>query len=305
MINVIVAIGTIGLDSTYTPTQRVVEVLGGSAVYFSLASSFFHPTGIVGVIGTDFPDKYYRLLDKKVDLRGVQVQNGRTFRYISKFGSDLNERTTIKTELNVLEQFQPSLVDDYLTAEYLYLGNIDPDHQLMVLEQTLNPKLIVSDTIKLWIDTKREQFMKVISKTHILLINNEEIRLLSGINNLVKCSQMALDWGINCIVIKKGEHGAFLSTNAKVFPSPAFPVAEVIDPTGAGDAFAGGFLGHIARKQTINEKTLKEAIVYGHVMGSFVVEDFSVNRLLTLSNAEIDERFQEYLAITSLPSEVI
>jgi sugar/nucleoside kinase (ribokinase family) len=299
---VIVAIGTIGLDTTYTPTKKAIEVLGGSAVYFSLASSFFHPTGIVGVIGTDFPEKYQRLLDKKVDLRGVQVQKGRTFRYVSKFGSDLNERTTIKTELNVLENFQPSLQDDHLTAEYLYLGNIDPDHQLMVLEQMLNPKLVVSDTIKLWIDTKREQFMKVIARTHVLLINNEEMRLLSGITNLVKCSQIALDWGINCIVVKKGEHGALLSTNTKVFPSPAFPIAEVIDPTGAGDAFAGGFLGHIARQRAINETTLKEAIIYGHVMGSFVVEDFSVNRLLTLSNAEIEERFQEYLTLTSLTS---
>jgi sugar/nucleoside kinase (ribokinase family) len=202
--------------------------------------------------------------------------------------------------LNVLERFQPILIDEYLTAEYLYLGNIDPDHQLMVLEQAVNPKLIVSDTINLWIDTKREQFMNVIAKSHILLINNEEMRLLSGVNNLVKCSQIALDWGVNCIVIKKGEHGALLSNKTCVFPSPAYPVAEVVDPTGAGDAFAGGFLGHLARQHAVTEQTLKEAVVYGHVMGSFVVEDFSVNRLLTLSNAEIEERFQEYLAITSL-----
>ena len=296
----IVAIGTIGLDTTYTPTMNVIDVLGGSAAYFSLASSFFHPTGIVGVIGTDFPEKYRKLLDSKVDLRGVQVQKGKTFRYKSKFGFDLNKRTTIETELNVLEHFQPILIDDYLTAEYLYLGNIDPDHQLMVLEQALNPKFIVSDTINLWIDTKREQFMNVIAKSDVLLINNEEMCLLSGINNLVKCSRIALDWGVNCIVIKKGEHGALLTTNTNVFPSPAFPVSEVVDPTGAGDAFAGGFLGHIARKQAVNEETLKEAIVYGHVMGSFVVEDFSVNRLLTLSTTEIEKRFQEYLSITSL-----
>lgn len=300
MIIVIVAIGTIGLDTTYTPTTNVTNVLGGSAAYFSLASSFFHPTGIVGVIGTDFPEKYWKLLDSKVDLRGVQVQNGKSFRYVSKFGVELNTRTTIKTELNVLERFQPILIDEYLTAEYLYLGNIDPDHQLMVLEQAINPKLIVSDTINFWIDTKREQFMNVIAKSHILLINNEEMRLLSGVTNPVKCSQIALDWGVNCIVIKKGEHGALLSNRTCMFPSPAYPVAEVVDPTGAGDAFAGGFLGHIARKQLVTEQTLKEAVVYGHVMGSFVVEDFSVNRLLTLSKAEIEERFQEYLSLTSL-----
>lgn len=298
----IVAIGTIGLDTTYTPTRSATEVLGGSAAYFSLASSFFYPTGIVGVIGTDFPEKYQKILNKKVDLRGVQVQKGRTFRYISKFGVDFNKRTTIQTELNVLEQFQPALVDDYLTAEYLYLGNIDPDHQLMVLEQASHPKLVAMDTINLWIDTKREQLMKVISKTQILLINNEELRLLSGRNNLVKGSQQALEWGVRYVVVKKGEHGALLSTKTKVFPSPAFPVSEVIDPTGAGDAFAGGFLGHIARKQELNEKTLKEAIGYGHVMGSYVVEDFSVNRLLTLSRAEIEERFQEYRTITSFTS---
>lgn len=296
----IVAIGTIGLDTTYTPTTKVTDVLGGSAAYFSLASSFFHPTGIVGIIGTDFPEKYWELLAAKVDLRGVQVQKGKTFRYESRFGLDVNTRTTIKTELNVLERFQPILIDDYLTAEYLYLGNIDPDHQLMVLEQAINPKLIVSDTINLWINTKREQFMKVIAKSHILLINNEEMRLLSGVNNLVKCSQIALDWGVNCIIIKKGEHGALLSNKTSVFPSPAYPVSEVVDPTGAGDAFAGGFLGHIARKQVVTEESLKEAVVYGHVMGSFVVEDFSVNRLLTLSNTEIEERFQKYLSITSL-----
>jgi sugar/nucleoside kinase (ribokinase family) len=297
---VIVAIGTIGLDTTYTPTTKVTEVLGGSAAYFSLASSYFHPTGIVGVIGTDFPEKYWKLLDSKVDLRGVQVRNGKSFRYVSRFGFDVNTRTTIKTELNVLERFQPILIDEYLSAEYLYLGNIDPDHQLMVLEQAGNPKLIVSDTINFWIDAKREQFMNVIAKSHALLINNEEMRLLSGVDNLVKCSQIALDWGVNCVVIKKGEHGALLSSNTCMFPSPAYPVAEVVDPTGAGDAFAGGFLGHIARTQAVTEQTFKEAVVYGHVMGSFVVEDFSVNRLVSLSNAEIEERFQEYLAITSL-----
>jgi len=264
---VIVAIGTIGLDTTYTPTTNVTEVLGGSAAYFALASSFFHHTGIVGVIGTDFPEKYWKLLDSKVDLRGVQVQKGKSFRYVSKFGFDLNTRTTIKTELNVLERFQPILVNEYLTAEYMYLGNIDPDHQLMVLEQAINPKLIVSDTINLWIDTKRDQFMNVITKSHILLINNEEIRLLSGVANLVKCSQIALDWGINCIVIKKGEHGALLSNKTCVFPSPAYPVAEVVDPTGAGDAFMGGFL-----TEYIRQKDSLWCACVGSASASMVVE---------------------------------
>ena len=290
----IVAFGSVALDTTRTPKKTVREVLGGSGTYFSIAASFFHQTGLVGIVGSDFPRKYRRMLSERVDLAGLQVKKGKTFRYISRFDNDLNKRTTIKTELNVFEGFEPIVPEEYRKANYVYLGNINPEQQLKVLDQMLGPKLVVSDTIELWIKTKREKLMEVVSRMNGLIINDDEIKLLCGDSNLIRCSNMVLDWGVDFVIVKKGEHGAILSTRENIFPSPAYPLREVIDPTGAGDSFAGGFMGHIARKGIINEKSLREAVIYGNVMGSFSVEGFSINRLVALTTGDIDERFREY-----------
>jgi len=290
----IVAIGSIALDTTRTPRKTVREVLGGSGTYFSIAASFFHQTGLVGVVGSDFPRRYRRILEERVDLVGLQVKEGKTFRYDSSFDISLNKRTTIKTELNVFEGFEPVVPEEYRKVKYVYLGNIDPDQQLRVLDQMRGPKLAVSDTIELWINTKRERVVEVLSRMNGVILNDDEVRLLCGTSNIVKCSEMVLDLGVDFVIVKKGEHGAILTTRDFIFPSPAYPLGEVVDPTGAGDSFAGGFMGHVARKEVMDEKTLKEAVVYGNVMGSFAVEDFSVNRLLSLTNQDIEERFRKY-----------
>jgi sugar/nucleoside kinase (ribokinase family) len=290
----IVVIGSIALDTTRLPTKTVKEIMGGSGTYFSISATFFSQVGLVGVVGNDYPQKYWRILNERVDLEGVQIKKGKTFRYDSRFDMTLTKRTTIKTELNVFEDFKPAVPDGYKTAEYVYLGNIDPDQQLKVLDQMYNPTLVVADTIALWIKTKPEKVKEVISKMNGLLINDEEVRLICGVSNLIKGSKIILGWGVDFVVIKKGEHGALLCTQETIFPSPAYPLESVVDTTGAGDAFAGGFMGHIARKGKVDERTMKEAMIYGNIMGSFVVEDYSVNRLLTLTNREIENRYQKY-----------
>jgi sugar/nucleoside kinase (ribokinase family) len=290
----IVVIGSIALDTTRLPTKTIKEIMGGSGTYFSISAAFFSKVGFIGVVGSDFPHKYWGILDERVDLKGVQVKRGRTFRYDSSFDTTLTKRTTLKTELNVFENFEPIVPKDYRNVEYVYLGNIDPDQQLKVLEQMYNPKFIVADTIALWIKTKLPKVKEVISKMNGILINDAEARLLCGVSNLIKCSKIILDWGVDFLVIKKGEHGALLCTQETTFPSPAYPLENVVDTTGAGDSFAGGFMGHIARKGKVDEKIMKEAVIYGNIMGSFVVEDYGVNRLLTVKNKEIENRYLKY-----------
>ena len=290
----IVTIGSIALDTTRTPKKTVKETLGGSGTFFSISASFFHKTGLVGVIGSDFPRKYRKILDERVDLRGLKVKKGETFRYDSSFDFNLKKRTTIKTELNVVEGFEPIVPEEYRNAEYVYLGNIDPDQQLKVLDQMYEPKLVVSDTIELWIKTKREKVIEVISRMDGVFINDDEIMLLCGSSDLIKCSNLIFDWGAKILIVKRGEHGAIFSNRETIFSSPAYPLDEVVDPTGAGDSFAGGVIGYIARRGVINEKMFKMGVVYGNVMGSFVVEGFGVNRLLSLTIEDIEERVQKY-----------
>lgn len=291
----IVAIGSIALDTIRTPKKTVKEVLGGSGTYFSIAASFFHKTGLISVVGNDFPRKYKRILCKNVDITGLQVKKGKTFRYDSSFDLNLNKRTTINTELNVLKDFEPIVPEDFRKAKYVYLGNIDPVQQLKVLNQMHDPKLVFSDTIEFWIMTKREKVMEIISKINGVFLNDDEIRLLCRISNLVKCSNMVFERGVDFVIVKKGEHGAIFFSRETIFPSPAYPLGEIVDPTGAGDSFAGGFIGHIARKGRMDKKTLKEAIIYGNIMGSFVVENFGVRRLLSLTKETIEARFQKYI----------
>ncbi|NCO96545.1 MAG: sugar kinase [Candidatus Aenigmarchaeota archaeon CG_4_10_14_0_8_um_filter_37_24] len=291
----IISIGTIGLDTTRTPFKTVERVLGGAAVYSGLSASFFSKTGLVGVIGKDFPEKYYKTLKEKLDLSGVKVdKQGKTFFYDSTFDYGFTKRQANKTELNVIENFRPKLPETYRKADYVYLANNDPDQNLEALSQVIKPKLTVCDTIEYWILNKKKQVEKMMSCVDVVVLNDDEIRLLTKEPNLIKAAKKVLSLGTDYVVVKKGEHGSLLIFDDVVFPAPGYPMEDVVDPTGAGDSFAGGFLGHISRIGKLNEQTLKEAVIYGNVMGSFAVEDFSVNRFLRLKAEDIEERYQTY-----------
>lgn len=290
----IVNVGSICLDTTRTPFKTAEEVLGGSGCYFSLASSLFAETGLIGVIGTDFPGTYLRVLEERLDLRGLEVKEGRTFRFDSSFGYDLGIRTANKTELNVFGEWDPIVPEEYKGAEFLYLGNVGPDQQLQVLDQMEAPKMTVADTIEYWIVNERDSLMEVLSRVNGAVLNDEEVRHLCDTTNIITGARMIMDWGTDFVIVKKGEHGATLFTEDSIFPTCSFPLEEISDPTGAGDSFAGGFMGHLARRGDLSGQTFKEAVIYGNIMGSYVVEEFSVERLLSLTIDDIEGRYRAY-----------
>ncbi len=289
--------GTVALDTTRTPFRTETRILGGAATFASLSSSMFTQTSIVAVIGSDLPAEYIHALNAKgIDTKGiVTVQGGKTFHYDSSFDYDLSNRTTNKTELGVVAGFSPIIPEAYTKSEYIYLANNDPIQNIKILQHFDSPKLVVCDTIEFWINGNREDVISMIGKTDGVVINDNEARLLCKEANLAKCAKKILSWGSKFTIIKKGEHGAVLFTNdGQVFPSAAFFLDEIADPTGAGDSFAGGFLGHIARKNKFDFATMKEAVIYGNVMGSLAVEDFGVKRLLNITNRDVEERYQKY-----------
>jgi len=291
----IISVGSIALDTTRTPFKTVERVLGGAATYSGLSASFFSRTGLVGIVGKDFPEKYYKTLQKKLDLSGVKIdKQGKTFFYDSTFDYGFTKRESNITELNVIENFSPELPESYRKAEYVYLANNDPDQNLESLEQVDDPRLTVCDTIEYWIINKKKQVKKMMSSVDVVVLNDDEIRLMCKEPNLIKAAKKILSWGSKYVIVKKGEHGSLLFFDDVVFPASGYPMEDVVDPTGAGDSFAGGFLGHISRKGKLGEQTLKEAVVYGNVMGSFAVEDFSVGKFLTLKMENIEERYQKY-----------
>ena len=290
----IVTVGSICLDTTRTPFKTAEEVLGGSGCYFSLASSFFTETGLIGVIGTDFPETHLSTLGQRLDLRGLEVKEGRTFRFDSSFGYDLGVRTANKTEFNVFGDWDPTVPDEYRDAEYLYLGNVGPDQQLHVLDHMRAPKLTVADTIEYWIVNQRDSLIEVLSRVNGAVLNDEEVRHLCDTTNVITGAKKIMEWGADFVIVKKGEHGATLFTEDAIFPTCSFPIEEVSDPTGAGDSFAGGFMGHIARRGDMSRQTFKEAVIYGNIMGSYVVEKFSVEKLLALTIDDIEGRYEEY-----------
>lgn len=289
--------GTVALDTTRTPFKIETRILGGAATFASISSSMFTPTAIVAVVGSDLPsDHVYALRLKGIDTTGiVTIQGGKTFHYDSSFDYDLSNRTTNKTELGVVAGFNPVIPDAYSKSEYIYLANNDPEQNIRILQHFDSPRLVVCDTIEFWINGGRESVIKMIGKTDGVVINDNEARLLCKEANLAKCAKKIISWGSKFTIIKKGEHGATLFTNdGQVFPAAAFFLDEIIDPTGAGDSFAGGFLGHIARKNKSDFATMKEAVIYGNVMGSLAVEDFGVKRLLSITKDEVEERYQKY-----------
>ena len=291
--------GSVALDSVETPYGMVDNALGGSAVYFSVSASYFTDVGVVAVIGRDFPEDHLNFLkSKRIDLRGLKRESGLTFHWKGRYSGDLNEAETIDTQLNVFEDFSPYIPEEYRESSFVFLANIDPELQLNVLEQVKRPKLTICDTMNFWIEGKLEQLKEIIKRVDILIINEGEVRQISRETNLIKAYQKISSYGPKVLVIKQGSYGALLFTPSSVFSAPAYPLEELSDPTGAGDCFAGGFVGYLAKSQDIAEDELRKAVIYGSVMASFNVEDFSLGRLKTLTIDEIEKRFESFRKLT-------
>lgn len=291
----VLVVGSVAFDSVRTPFGQAEETLGGSATYFSYAASFFVPVRLVAVVGEDFPGVHLDLLrERGVDLAGLEVAPGKTFRWAGEYGYDLDEATTLATHLGVFADFRPRLPADFRKTPFLFLANIDPDLQREVLHQLERPRLVALDTMNYWIEGKREALLRVLREVDALVINDAEARQLTREPSLVKAARTILGLGPRIVVIKRGEHGVLMATNGRFFFAPAYPLESVFDPTGAGDTFAGGFMGVLARDGELDEPALRRAIVYGSVMASFTVEDFSLNRLRRLDPKEIDERVRAF-----------
>lgn len=295
----LLAVGSIALDSVKTPFGQVSEVLGGSATYFATAASYFTRVGVVAVVGEDFPNEHMAFLrSRPIDLEGLTVAGGRTFRWRGEYGYQLNEAKTLETQLNVFQHFSPQLPSNYKTAELVFLANIDPELQLEVLQQTRSPELVALDTMNFWIDGKREALLKVLGKVNIMIINDGEARQLVQEVNLVKVGREILKLGPKVLIIKRGEYGALLFTREAIFSAPAYPLETVFDPTGAGDSFAGGFMGHLARTKDFGMGNLRQAVILGSVMASYCVEAFSLDRFRSLLSEEILGRYREFKRMT-------
>ena len=295
----IAVVGSLGLDTIQTPAGRVEEVLGGSAAYFALAARHFEPVHVVAVVGTDFPKEARAMLTHPdVDLSGLEVREGRTFRWEGVYSDDMNTRRTIRTELNVFESFRPELPASVRGSRDVFLANIDPVLQREVLEQLPNPRLILADTMNYWIANKREELLTTLKRVRILLINEEEARELTGEAVTHKAARAILSLGPETVVVKMGEHGAFLMSRNEYFTCPAFPLESVVDPTGAGDTFAGGFMGALSRMGRATETNLRRAVVYGCVLASFAVEEFGVGALLRVDRDEVMRRAEAISAMS-------
>lgn len=296
----IICTGTIGVDITHMPSTQGYKTLGGSGVYFAISASYFGPTGLVSIMGTDLTQAQEQLLKTRLNCEGVEQAEGLTFHYVSKFDETLTIRTPLKTELNTYGDWIPKVPDSYKNNKLNYIGNVHPAHQLSILEQLDHPEFTVIDTIKLWMDTAMTELMEVISKVKGVIVNDIEIRRLADESNLIKAAQKLLDMGPDFVVVKRGENGATLFTDSIIFPTNAYPVVEVVDPTGAGDAFGGGFIGHLSRVDHITDQTMKEAVLYGNILGSFAIEGYGIERLETLTLDDIEERYQAYIGLTSI-----
>ncbi len=296
----VLVVGSIAFDTVKTPYGNKEDSLGGSALYFSAAASLFCPVNVVGVVGSDFDASKISFLKKrKVNFDGLYVESGDTFRWGGRYHKNINKRDTLFTYLNVFENFQPKIPAQYKEADYIFLANIDPTLQLQVLEQIQNPKLVVLDTMNFWISGKRQTLDEVVKLCDILILNDEEAHELSGEPNLITAiRKISLVGKPKTVIVKKGEHGAVLYHDNSLFFLPAYPVEKVVDPTGAGDSFAGGFLGYIAKSGNTNTETLKRALVYGSTIASYNVEDFSFDRLKKLTTKDLEARYKEFKNLT-------
>ncbi len=292
-------VGSVALDSIETPAGTVREVLGGSCAYFSVAASFFAPVNMVAVVGRDFPDDARKFLeDRGINLEGLSEADGRTFRWTGRYHEDMNVRDTLDLQLNVFGDFVPRLPESYRPSELVFLANIQPGLQSSVLSQLDNVRLVGADTMDHWITEKRSELEDLLRSVDLLSINDSEAMLLSGERNIVAAARRILEMGPTTLLIKRGEYGALQFAADDVFAVPAFPLEHVIDPTGAGDCFAGGLFGSLADAGTIDKASLRRAIVHGSVLASFAVEGFGLERLRSLTRDEVDRRFRQFLALT-------
>jgi sugar/nucleoside kinase (ribokinase family) len=297
----LVIVGTVAFDAIETPFGKTDKILGGAATYIGLSASNFNvDAAIVSIVGGDFPKKYISMLESHgMNVEGLEtVENGKTFFWSGKYHNDMNSRDTLATELNVLADFDPVVPGAYKDAEVVMLGNLHPLVQMSVINQMHNPKLVVLDTMNFWMDCALTELMQVIAKVDVITINDEEARQLSGEYSLVVAAQKIMEMGPKFVVIKKGEHGALLFHKDDIFSAPALPLAEVFDPTGAGDTFAGGFTGYLAKTGDFSYENMKTAIIYGSALASFCVEKFGTERMLQISKKEIYQRLEQFKSLT-------
>ena len=286
--------GSTALDTIRTPSRVLKNVLGGAATFAGIAASFFVDTGLIAVVGNDFPKKYHNILSKRLDLQGLVVKDGKTFRYDGSYDNTLSTRKTLKTELNVLANFSPVVPDNYRKSEYVYLANNDPDQNVAMIREFDKVKFSMCDTIEYWISTKRSSVIRMIKGVNAVVINDEEAKLLTKEYNLIRCAKKIMGWGTDYVIIKKGEHGSLLFFEDVIFPSPAFSLETILDPTGAGDSFAGAMIGYLASENNTTLSTIKKSVIYGNVVGSFAVERYGLDGLLGLTKSKIEKRIKLY-----------
>jgi sugar/nucleoside kinase (ribokinase family) len=302
----LLVVGSVALDTVETPFGKVDDALGGSATFFAAAASFFCDVQLVGVVGDDYPIHELEFLAQRgVDLSGVEQCAGESFRWAGVYSYDLNSRETRETRLGVFADFKPVIPEAFRDAEWIFLGNIDPELQCDVLDQVRRPRFVACDTMNYWIEGRRDALLRLLGRVDMIMVNDSEARELSGDYNLLRAARWIQRQGPEMVVVKKGEHGAILFTRDVIFFAPGYPLEEVFDPTGAGDAFAGGFIGYLARAASTSPVELRRAMIYGSALGSFAVERFSVNRLIDLAPDEIEDRVQQFRELTSFDSPVV
>jgi sugar/nucleoside kinase (ribokinase family) len=301
----LLVVGSVALDSVETPFGKADLVLGGSATFFSASASNLTPVQVVGVIGDDYPVEKLKPLEKRgVDFAGLERAQGSSFRWRGRYRHDLNVAETLETHLGVFSHFSPKIPPQFRKAPYVFLGNIDPRLQLDVLNQVERPKLVACDTMNFWIESRRPDIVTLLGRVDCIMLNDGEARQLTDHNNLVKAAKWIMSKGPTLVIIKKGEHGAFMFTKDTVFFAPAYPLEEVFDPTGAGDSFAGGFMGYVAKSGSITPDNLKRAVIYGSAMGSFAVEKFSIERLLHVDAKQLAARVAEFKKLVAFEDEI-
>ena len=291
--------GSTALDTIRTPKKTLRDVLGGAATFAAISASFFTKPGLIAVVGDDFPKKYYNILEKNLDVRGLSILKGKTFRYDGKYDKNLSVRETLKTELNVLADFKPNVPEEYQKSDFVYLANNDPAQNTKIIKEFDNVKFSMCDTIEFWIKTKRNDVIKMIKSVDAVVINDEEAKLLTKEDNLIKCAKKIMAWGTSYVIIKKGEHGSLFFYEDLIFPSVGFSLESVLDPTGAGDSFAGAMIGYLASKKKTTISEIKKSIVFGNVMGSFAVEHYGLEGILRLKKSDINKRVKQYEKMVS------
>ncbi len=286
--------GSTALDTIRTPKKTLKGVLGGAATFAAISASNFVDTGLIAVVGKDFPKQHHKILSKHLDLQGLTIKEGKTFRYDGKYDNTLSTRQTLKTELNVLANFNATVPETYKKSQFVYLANNDPEQNIALIKEFENVKFSMCDTIDFWISTKRNAVIKMIKSVDAVVINDEEAKLLTKEFNLMKCAKKMMRWGAKYVIIKKGEHGSLMFYDDMVFPTVGFSLENVVDPTGAGDSFAGAMIGYLASKKSTSISEIKKAVVYGNVMGSFAVEKYGLEGLLKIKKDEIKKRIKTY-----------